>query len=34
VARLDVSGVSVSFGGLQAVREASFAVESGEILVH
>jgi ABC-type branched-subunit amino acid transport system ATPase component len=30
--RLDVSGVSVTFGGLRAVREASLHVESGEIL--
>jgi branched-chain amino acid transport system ATP-binding protein len=32
MARLEVSGVSVTFGGLRAVREASLHVESGEIL--
>ncbi len=32
MARLEVSGVSVSFGGVKAVRDASFTVESGEIL--
>ena len=32
MARLDVSGVSVTFGGLKAVRDATLHVESGEIL--
>ena len=32
MARLEVSNVSVAFGGLKAVRDASLHVESGEIL--
>jgi branched-chain amino acid transport system ATP-binding protein len=32
MSRLDVSGLSVSFGGLRAVRELSFSVAEGEIL--